>query len=102
MLANWFVLEDGLLYRLVKINDKTEPISQLMVPTILRLKVLKLGHETAFATTGTLCDGTLDTLLFFTVRWQMWHEAQNRRTREKMPGPYELVTIRSNVFLTPR
>ena len=49
VLANWFVVEDGLLYRMVKINDQHEPISQLMVPTSLRLKVLKLGHETAFA-----------------------------------------------------
>ena len=47
-LASWFVLEDGLLYRMVK-SDETKPLSQLMVPTSLRLKVLRLGHESAFA-----------------------------------------------------
>ena len=48
-LASWFVLEDGLLYRMVKSSDETKPLSQLMVPTSARLKVLRLGHESAFA-----------------------------------------------------
>ena len=48
-LASWFVHEDGLLYRMVKSSDETKPLSQLMVPTSLRLKVLRLGHESVFA-----------------------------------------------------
>ena len=48
-LTHWFVVENGLLYRVFKRSADENEVKQLMVPEIYRSKVLKLGHETIFA-----------------------------------------------------
>ena len=48
-LTSWYIVDDDLLYRMSKNPAASSPVKQLMVPTALRLKVLTLGHEAAFA-----------------------------------------------------
>ena len=48
-LTSWYIVDDDLLYRMSKNPAAASPVKQLMVPTALRLKVLTLGHEAAFA-----------------------------------------------------
>lgn len=41
----YFVLEDGLLYRMFQPNDRDIPVRQLVVPQAYRKSVLELAHE---------------------------------------------------------